>query len=425
MFPDFLDLQDVPVQSDSSGLEDSEFHNFLGKFVILPEDEEANILENSFDIQHHVEDPHYRSKVSFAPDGTKVIEHEPNATSPGNSQRVNSNQERNSEGTTSDASAPNPPSQAGSGFDVNEHGLQVSYAADGTKIIQHAPTPVPPNKYNVTTPVPPPKPTLSIHYGIRYPEPNTTQQRYFLKDGTIITQFNTGIKTDNGTMKPKWQFLPDEYVPGFSDDDGPPNAAGYKYRNRAGEKEKGRLIKQQMKEASKEQNPTYQFTAEQDMVNSLNKQGGNGSDAGAPGSTKRYDPSKLIKPLPIAVAKNPATAYNNITYASKTVEFSPKVVHTVLYDVKPLTPHRQKDYGAGQKESETGTRRDANGHSKDKKKYHEFAKSFTGKSKLGKKKKKKSSNKKKIKFTKTALKSSLNMMPQPAVQENIVVTGKP
>ena len=421
MFPDFLDLQDVPVQSDGSGLEDSEFHNFLGKFVILPEDEEANILESSFDVQHHVEDPHYRSKVSYAADGTKVIEHEPNATAPGVSEGPNSNEETNSEESASDISAPGP----SNGFDVHEQGLQVSYAADGTKIIQHAPTPVPPNKYNVTTPIPGPKPTLSIHYGIRYPKPNTTQQKYYLKDGTRITQFNTGIKTDNGTMKPKWQFLPDEYVPGFSDDDGPPNAAGYKYRNRAGEKEKGKLIKQQIKEASKEHNPTYQFTAEKDMANSLTKQGNNGSDTGTPGSTKRYDPSKFTHSLQTAVANNPATTNNNITYASKTVEFSPKVVHTVLYDVKPLIPHRQKDYETRQKGSETGSRRATKGHSKTKKKYHEFAKPFTDKSKLGKKKKKKSTHKKKNEFTKTALKSSLSMMPQPAVQDNSSVTGKP
>lgn len=417
-------MLDLPVQSDGSGLEDSEFHNFLGKFVILPEDEEANILESSFDVQHHVEDPHYRSKVSYAPDGTKVIEHERNATSPGNSEET-SVDKASSEGAASNASAPGPSGQGGSGFDVNEQGLQISYAADGTKIIQHAPTPVPLNKYNVTTPLPGPKPTLSIHYGIRYPKPNTTQQKYYLKDGTRITQFNTGIKMDNGTIKPKWQFLPDEYVPGFSDDGGPPNAAGYKYRNREGEKEKGKLIKQQIKEASKENNPTYQFTAEQDMASSLNKQGGNGSEPLTPESTKRYDSSEFTHPLQTAVANNSAKAHNNITYASNAVEFSPKVVHTVLYDVKPLTPHRGKDYEVGQKGLETGTRRAAKGHSKSKKKYHEFSKPFTSKSRLGKKKGKKTTHKKKNTFKQTALKSSLSMMPQPAIQDNSSITGKP
>ena len=333
MFPNFLEVQDVPVQSDSSGLDDSEFHNFVGKFVILPEDEEANLLETSLDLSHRLEDPHFRSKVSYAADGTRIIQHESkeNTSSYSKEQQTdvdsesrNSSKEQDSDNTVAGQTSGMSPSQGNitkqekSGdFDVYKQDLQVSYADDGTKIIQHAPTALPPNKYNVTTPVPGPKPTQSIHYGIKYPKPNTTLTKYYRKDGTRITQFNTGIKSDNGTMDASWAFIPDEYVPGFSDDDEQPNAAGYKYRNRAGEKEKGNLIKEQIDEAVNENNPTYQFKSEGDIVNELNKPSHNKTDTNQLGSGNQ----NLLKSSSI---KDTAKKYQP---------------ERVLYEVRPLKPH--------------------------------------------------------------------------------------
>eukprot|EP00795_Rhopilema_esculentum_P013023 gene13023-3793_t len=154
MFPDFLDFQNAPIQSDSSGLDESEFHNFQGKFLIIPEDEEANILENTFDAKHRIEDPHLRSQVTYTADGTKVVQYEPNEKSA----KTNGSEANNANDSSGDGNSFAPKTVENS--DPLKQGLQVSFAPDGTKIIQHAPTALPPNKYNMTTPVPGPKPTI-------------------------------------------------------------------------------------------------------------------------------------------------------------------------------------------------------------------------------------------------------------------------
>ena len=396
MFPNFLEVQDVPVQSDSSGLDDREFHNFVGKFVLLPEDEEANLLESSLDLSHRLEDPHFRSKVSYAADGTKVIEHEPgeNITTSNESQRAEQGSDDVSAGQKSGTSPSqmNISKQDGSGdFDAYKQGLQVSYAADGTKIIQHAPTALPPNKYNVTTPVPGPKPTLSIHHGIRYPKPNTTQTKYYRKDGTRITQFNTGIKESNGTMEGSWEFIPNEFVPGFSDSDGQPNAAGYKYRNRQGEKEKGNLIKEQINEAGKENNPTFHYKSEGDMVSSLEKSAQNGTNTKQVGNGNQ----NLVKQ---SVAKEAAESYRS---------------NRVLYEVRPLKPHHYLDHQA-----EIGQKRGPNRkHQKE-----TFAVSVGNRRKRLRKK----HRLKKLKLMKSRKKSitGLEMMPLPDMENKTKVIGE-
>ena len=407
MFPNFLEVQDVPVQSDGSGIDDSEFHNFVGKFVILPEDEEADLLETSLDLSHHLEDPHSRAKVSYTVDGTKVIQHEPgeNITSSNESQKALDNQASSSSqghdsgdtvvgqksGMSQSNSKQADPTASGD-FDVNKQSLQVSYAADGTKIIQHAPTALPPSKYKVTKPVPGPKPPPSIHYGIRYPKPNTTQTKYYRKDGTVITQFNTGIKDDNGTKEAGWDFIENEHVPGFSDDvDAQPNAAGYKYRNRAGEKEKGKLIKEQINEAINENNPTYQFKSEEDVANNLNKPSRNKTDS----SPMRGKNGHLLKSSP---AEESAKSYQ---------------ADAVLYDARPLKPHRYMKHTA-----ENGRKRGTS------RKYHKEALAISAGSQRMKMRRKDKIRKMKLLSSLGNSTVELEMMPPPDIANKTEVKGK-
>ena len=411
MFPNFLEVQDVPVQSDSSGIDDSEFHNFVGKFVILPEDEEANLLETSLDLSHHLEDPHSRAKVTYTVDGTKVVQHEPgeNITSSNESQKALDNQagspskgqdsgdavvgQKSGRSQSNSKQTEQQTEQTASGhFDVNKQSLQVSYAADGTKIIQHAPTVLPPGKYKVTKPVPGPEPPHSIHYGIRYPKPNTTQRKYYRKDGTVITQFNTGIKDDNGTMDASWDFIENEYVPGFSDDgDAQPNAAGYKYRNRAGEKEKGKLIKEQINEAISENNPTYQFKSEEDVANDLNKPSRNKTDS----SSVSGKNGNLLKSSPV---KESAKSYQ---------------ADAVFYDVRPLRPHRYMEHTA-----ENGRKRGTS------RKYHKEALAVSTGSQSVKMRKKHKIRKMKVFSLLRNSTASLEMMPPPDIEYKTEVKGK-
>ena len=430
MFPDFLDFQNAPIQSDSSGFDDSEFHNFQGKFLVIPEDEEANILENTFDAKHRVEDPHLRSQVTYTADGTKVVQYEPNEKSP----KKNGSEATNPNDSSGDGNSFAPETVNNS--DPLKQGLQVSFAPDGTKIIQHAPTALPPNKYNMTTPVPGPKPTISIHSGIKYPKPNTTKSLYYIQDGTRITQFNTGIKDNNGTMKPKWAFIPDEYVPGFSDDDNQPNAAGYKYRNRAGEQEKVKLIKEQMNEANKENNPTYQFKTEEDLVNSLAKPSNNGSSPRTVqgertlsqsftnnGPSTTQDGADVASILPSDTVANKSTSFHKIRKqgalkTSKTKHFigkPAKVVHTFLYDVRPLKPNHYKPV-ENTRQIETGSKRGEQRYSK---KTHGILKGRSTKSKLKRKKKKHRQFGKKNKAA-----SRLSIMPVPDARNETKKEGK-
>ncbi len=312
-----MSLEDAPVQSDGSGLDDEKLHKFIGKFYIMPEDDNT-IFENPFEMEHQVEGNHHRSQVSYVPgdSSTDIIDEPEEEESSGQAEVRSSGQQ----------------------------GPIVTTAADGTKIIQHAITNPPPSK---PTPKPEIKPEGTIVSGIRYPKPNTTKKVY-TRNGTRITQFNTGMKFDNGTKDPSWKFIPDEYVPGFSDNDGQPNAAGYKYRDRDGEEQKGDLIKQQLKEAVKENNPNYKLHKddEKGMVDELESihSESNSSDSRsfavenqAANSTSSHTDSD-----------NPAKTYPNTLNAAKTKvksadepTYQNKAANSLFYHVKPIVSHSQ------------------------------------------------------------------------------------
>ena len=173
-FADFSDPEDYNKEFTDNDPA-VEYHKVVGKFVILPEEDTNIFNDDTEDLEHRIEDPHFRSKVSYASDGTKIIQHD-------------------------SGEKPTPP-----------------------------PTPAP------ETP-PPPAPIP-----FRKPKANTTTTKW-MKDGTRIIQFNTGIEEKEGTNQPSWKFIKDEYVEGYSDDndtiDTGANAAGYKFRERPGEKTK-------------------------------------------------------------------------------------------------------------------------------------------------------------------------------------------
>lgn len=364
------------------------------------------MLENSLDPGHRLEDPHSRSQVSFSAEGTNVVQHEPyeNATSSETQPKGTAGQKSGGSltGQKSDLSFSEQElggnSADGSGqaskkeLGMYNQGVQVYHAADGTRILQHAPTALPPNKYNVTSPVPGLKPTQNIHAGIQYPKANSTKVHYREKDGTRITQFNTGIKENSGTMNSSWEFIPNEYVPGFSDDDGQPNAAGYKYRNRPGEKEKGNLIKEQVGEAVKENNPSYQYDSEEKLADSFGKSG-NKTNPNDFGKTSRH------------------------LYKTSTVKEAAKSHHSgaVLYDVRPLKPHHFQDHGAAP--TAAGQKRGSN-----RRKHHE---NFDSTGLKQRRVKQKRNKRKKARLLESRKKSpaSLDMMPLPDLKNTSEATG--
>ena len=406
MFPNFLQFQDVPVQSDSSGLQDNEFHNFLGKFVILPEDEEANMLENSFDLSHRLEDPHSRTKVTYSDDSTSANVHKSHEstsksaqfqrTGVNNSSSGLKDQHLGSDGST--ASLGNMSAGASSNGSTRQKSsdnsdVKVWHAADGTKIIQGMPPTLPPTlpptKEEATATVPIEKPTEKSADDVEDSGPKPTIKTV-LMDGTIITQQNTGITEGNGTIEPSWKFIPDEYVPWFSDDSGQKNMAGYKFRNRPGEKEKQKLIKEQLVNAVKENNPSYKFKSEEKMLKDLEESHQNGTK---PNQVGNEDESRLKA----SVAMETTNSHRD---------------DTILYDVRPLKPRHFK---AAQ--VETGQKRGT--------KHRNHKETFTVPVENRKTKKVKKHKRKKGKFLLSVKKSSTNleMMPLPDFGNTTEIKG--